>query len=197
MSTSSRNAYHHGDLRRALIAAARELVGELGPAKVTLRAVAARAGVSAAAPYRHFASKEALLAAVAATGFDELADAITPPGNEDAVAGLHEIGFRYLDFAAGEPALYRFMFGPAVPDRRTHADLAVAERRLADVFAAAVHAAQKTGRLTALAADDVMLTLRCAMHGLASLVVDGQIPARHAVPATKRIQHVIDTGLMP
>ncbi len=197
MSTSGRNAYHHGDLRLALMTAARELVGELGPAKVTLRAVAARAGVSAAAPYRHFASKEALLAAVASAGFGELADAITPTGTGDAVADLHEIGFRYLDFAVGEPELYRFMFGPAVPDRRRHADLAAAERRLADVFAAAVHAAQRTGRLTPLAADDVMLTLRCAIHGLASLVVDGQIPAEHAIRDTKRLQHVIDTGLLP
>jgi len=71
-----RGKYHHGDLRRALLDAALELVNELGPSGITLREAARRAGVTHAAPYRHFADKGALLAAVAEQGFVQLLAAI-------------------------------------------------------------------------------------------------------------------------
>lgn len=197
MSTSGRKAYHHGDLRRALLTAGRELVGELGPAKVTLRAVAGRAQVSPAAPYRHFASKEALLAAVAAQGFDELADAMAAHDTGDEEVALRATGFAYLDFAVRQPELYRFMFGPAVPDRSRHAELAAAESRLPEILITALLAARHAGGMAPLEPDDVMLTMRCVMHGLASLVVDGQVPAEHAEACAKRIMDVVDTGLRP
>lgn len=194
MSTSARKSYHHGDLRRALVTAARAMVDEVGPTAVTLRAVAARAEVSPAAPYRHFANKEALLAAVAAAGFAELAEEMTPPAG-DPVAALRESGFAYLRFAVARPRLYRLMFGAVVVDRAGHADLAAAEQRLTAVLADTVEAARRAGGLGPLAPEDVMLTLHCVMHGLSSFVVDGQVPAEEAAAATRRIMKVVDTGL--
>ena len=103
---------HHGDLRRALIAAALELVAESDVAGVTLRAVARRAGVSAAAPYHHFADKDALLAAVARDGFDALSDvqraALQGPGS--ARERLEELVKRYVLFALSHRTHYGLMF---------------------------------------------------------------------------------------
>lgn len=103
---------HHGDLRQALIAAALELVSESTAGDVTLRAVARRAGVSAAAPYHHFADKDALLAAVARDGFDSLTrvqlDVLGGPG--PARRKLEKMVEQYVRFAMGHQTHYSVMF---------------------------------------------------------------------------------------
>src|SRR4051794_27635084 len=112
--------YHHGDLQRALVDAAVALLAEGGAAAVTLREVARRAGVTHAAPYRHFADKAALLAAVAEEGFRALHDAVARAGAEapdDPLARLAASGQAYLRFAMSHPAHYRVMFGPDVAAR--------------------------------------------------------------------------------
>src|SRR5258708_21081937 len=76
---SPKAAYHHGDLRAALVRAAIELLEESGETELSLRAVARRAGVSPAAPYRHYADREALASAVAAVGYPELAQRLAAP----------------------------------------------------------------------------------------------------------------------
>jgi AcrR family transcriptional regulator len=103
---------HHGDLRQALIAAALELVAESDAAEVTLRAVARRAGVSAAAPYHHFPDKDALIAAVARTGFEALSQVqltvLSAPGS--AVGRLEELVKQYVLFAVTHRTHYDLMF---------------------------------------------------------------------------------------
>lgn len=103
---------HHGDLRHALIAAALQLVAESDVADVTLRAVARRAGVSAAAPYHHFPDKDALLAAVARDGFDELSQVqlavLGCPGS--AQGRLEELVKQYVLFAVRHRTHYDLMF---------------------------------------------------------------------------------------
>ncbi len=103
---------HHGDLRRALIGAALELVAESTPEDVTLRAVARRAGVSAAAPYHHFADKDALLAAVARDGFDALTQVQMEVlgGTGSDRRKLEEMVEQYVRFAAGHQTQYHLMF---------------------------------------------------------------------------------------
>ena len=107
-----RPAYHHGDLANALIAAALTAVEQAGPDAVSLRDLAQTLGVSRAAPYRHFADRDALLAAVAARGFEDL-----NLGYEAALAAegdgrekLRAAGRVYLDFARRRPGLFRLMF---------------------------------------------------------------------------------------
>lgn len=116
MTTPSPNhppAYHHGDLRRALLDGASAILADTGRWDFSLREVARQAGVSHNAPYRHFADKEALLAAVAVEGYEALRQRTTQAaqGAQDAVAVLTAIGEAYIAFGAANPALYRLMLG--------------------------------------------------------------------------------------
>ncbi len=171
MSTSkTRSRYHHGNLREALVEAALDLLREGGAEALSLRAAARRAGVSAMAPYRHFADKEALLAAVAAHGFAlfaaRLAEADAAPDPADALAAQ---GAAYVRFACEDPARFRLMFGAARPAgypdlyAAAGAAYAVLARRVASLV-------EESGR------DDLTLACWSLVHGLASLLVDGQVP---------------------
>jgi AcrR family transcriptional regulator len=175
MSTSDR-AYHHGDLPAALIAAARELLAEDGSEALSLRAVARRAGVSAMAPYRHFPDKEALLAAVAADGFREFTVALEAADSRaPADQALVEQGVAYVGFACAHPALFRLMFGP--PRQGMHPALKHDEAQAHGVLAARV-AAETAAPLRQ------SRTLACwsVVHGLASLIIDGQIDISGTTP---------------
>src|ERR1041384_5256402 len=100
--------YHHGDLGRALVDAARRLLEAEGPSALSLRAVAREAGVSPAAPYHHFKDKAELLDAVAQEGWDILQVKMKEAKNNDT--GVHQltsIGLAYVCFARDNPALYR------------------------------------------------------------------------------------------
>src|SRR5262245_42493142 len=111
MSTSRRGgrkaSYHHADLRPALLAAARRLLAECGAEALSLREVARKTGVSHNAPYRHFADRQALLAAVAAEGFATLAERTRAAGATAAARRrLGPIGAAYVRFALDEPNLF-------------------------------------------------------------------------------------------
>src|SRR5687767_1412456 len=97
--------YHHGDLRRALLHGAIELLAEGGTGSLTMRGAAQRAGVSPAAPYRHFTDKRAMLAAVAEEGFLALERACVgaASGREDAVESFWRRGVAYVTFAIENP----------------------------------------------------------------------------------------------
>ena len=104
--------YHHGDLRRALVDAARRILEGEGPSALSLRAVAREAGVSPAAPYHHFKDKGELLDAVALVGWEALGDAMTAAKTrtDDVGARMTEIGVAYVQFSREHPALYRVMY---------------------------------------------------------------------------------------
>lgn len=186
--------YHHGDLRRALLDAALQIVRREGMAALTLRAVARRAGVSHQAPYNHFADRDALVAAVAQEGFERLAAALAKAradaGADNPVGQLQEGGVCYVVFAVEHPALFRVMFGPELADRSTHPELSRAARAVFnDLLAPA-------GTLLARplsGGDAVGVTLWAAVHGLAMLLIDNQVPPpadasapRAAVRRTRR-----------
>src|SRR5882757_4974189 len=109
---ASKTTYHHGDLRAACLDAALELVEEGGETALSLRAVARRAGVSPAAPYRHYADREALVSAVATVGYRELAERLAAahpsPSTPEQLAS---VAIAYVQFALERPALFRLMFG--------------------------------------------------------------------------------------
>src|SRR2546430_4327077 len=104
--------YHHGDLRAGLVRAAMELLEEGGETALSLRAIARGAGVSPAAPYRHYADREALVSAVAAVGYRQLAERLAAahpaPSTPEQLAS---VGVAYVEFALAQPALFRMMFG--------------------------------------------------------------------------------------
>lgn len=166
--------YHHGDLRRALTAAALELIGERGPKGFTLTEVARRAGVSVAAPYRHFADKADLLATVAAVGFAELHTALL--AGPDPGAGsdrLVELGRRYVRWAVEHPDYYLLMFGAEVKG----ADHPQLRRAADDALGVLLGALEEAG----VAVDDrpaLAGSLWSVVHGAAALEIGGDL--RHA-----------------
>src|SRR5579863_9437475 len=108
-----RRGYHHGGLKDALVEAARVLMAEHGPSGFTLAEAAKRVGVTAAAPYRHFADRRELLGELARRGFDLFGERLTgawDEGRPDPRVALRRMGRAYLGFAAAEPGLYAAMF---------------------------------------------------------------------------------------
>jgi AcrR family transcriptional regulator len=105
--------YHHGDLRRALVDAAKQVLERDGPQALSLRAVAREAGVSPAAPYHHFKDKCDLLNALAEEGFHALSDALKAPFEGSSEPSLTAMGIAYVKFAQSNPALYRVMYDSA------------------------------------------------------------------------------------
>ncbi|MGW4490659.1 TetR/AcrR family transcriptional regulator [Streptomyces sp. NPDC004376] len=164
-------SYHHGDLRAACLRAARELLEEDGSAGLSLRAVARRAGVSATAPYRHYADREALLAAVGAEGYRELgthlAAAHPAPTSADDLA---EIAVAYVRFALDHPALFRVMFAePCDPasEERLEATIAISQYVRGIVHDVFPDADQ----------DALSTAVWALVHGLAFLHLDGKLDA--------------------
>jgi AcrR family transcriptional regulator len=168
---SPKATYHHGDLRAALVNAAIELLEESGETEFSLRAVARRAGVSPAAPYRHYANREALTSAVAAVGYRELAERLAAahasPGTPEQLAS---VAIAYVQFALERPALFRIMFGEPCDrdnDERVAATAAVSQY---------VHAIVE--RTFPQADTEALATAVWALvHGLAFLHLDGKLDA--------------------
>lgn len=107
---SERRGYHHGNLREALLEAARRLIAERGPAGFTLSDAAKLAGVSPAAPYRHFKDRQALLKEIAIQGFRQLGERLGAAARAGGPDGFLAMGRAYLAFAREEPAYYAAMF---------------------------------------------------------------------------------------
>lgn len=169
--------YHHGDLRRALVEAALTLVDERGGDVITLRAAARLAGVSEAAPYAHFPDKEALLAAVAARGFDALAAsmrrAARKAGPDDAIGRMRSMGAAYVRFALARPSLFRLMTGPVASRRAEHPVLAEAAEAASGLLGDALGDCQRAGWIAAGDTTDIRLAAWALVHGLASLANEG------------------------
>ena len=167
MSTSENEApYHHGDLRRALVAGGLVLLEEKGASALGLREIARLVGVSAAAPYRHFADRKALLEAVAAEGFRDFTAAMGKAADGVEEAGqLAAMAFAYVRFALDQPALFRLMFSSDLhpyrdPDLREQADAAYATIAVA------------AAREDKSAPGEVAVMCWSFVHGLAMLVLE-------------------------
>jgi AcrR family transcriptional regulator len=158
--------YHHGDLRPALLAAAVEAIGQAGPAAMSLRQVARRAGVSHAAAAYHFGDKAGLLTAVAAQGYRMLAQELQDA--RDAGRGFLEMGVAYVRFAVRHRAHFEVMYRPELyhPD---HAEV----RQARSATAVLLYGTDRpdAGQLAAGAAAWSLV------HGLATLWLNGNLPA--------------------
>ncbi|GGO03195.1 TetR/AcrR family transcriptional regulator [Micromonospora parathelypteridis] len=162
--------YHHGDLRRALLAAALEAIEEVGPTALSLRDLARRAGVSHAAPAHHFGDKAGLLSALAAQGFDRLAQALTATGDD-----LLEAGVAYVDFAVAHRAYFEVMFRPELY-RADDGELVAARQRARAALGAGVAALPSDGAPADTERD--ALAAWSIAHGFATLWLAGALPAR-------------------
>lgn len=191
--------YHHGDLRRALKIAAWQMVAEGGSAALTLRGAAQRAGVSSAAPYRHFPSREALLAEVVAEGFNQLAAqaGAARDAEPDPMAAYFAVGTAYLQFARANAALYRVMFN-AECDADAYPVLMAAGKRAFDVVLGAAAKLRESGQVTGHSTEAIALAGWTAIHGLAVLHADGllqrMLPLSKA-EAASTLMSVLTAGL--
>jgi AcrR family transcriptional regulator len=169
--STSGQSYHHGALKAALLNAADALLDEGGVEAVSLREAARRAGVSAMAPYRHFADKEAMLAALATRGFHAFAAALGD-ATKNSADGFAAMGCAYVRFALARPGRFRLMFGSGIGERARHPELCEAGEMASKRLLAAVKASGRAG------ADPQTTAIRAwsMVHGLSHLLLDGMLP---------------------
>lgn len=197
-----RAAYHHGNLRAALITATLRAIAEDGPDGFTLRDVARRAGVSPAAPYRHFADKDALLAAVASDCNARLGAAIAAARAEAVqmpLALFRATGIAYVQFAAANPEHFRAITIPGIAERLPPEDRARLQAMQADQERE-LAAGQAMGLISQIPLPELMLAANSLVHGLAHLIVEGALGDVDADRATELAIAVTGTfgvGLLP
>jgi AcrR family transcriptional regulator len=196
---SKQTAYHHGDLRRALLEASLELVDEAGIGALSLREVARKAGVSHSAPYHHFRDRGSLLAALAEEGFAELAGEMAEARAKaaDARARLEACGLAYVRFALRSPARFKLMFRPELAAPSEEGAVARSSTPALDTLMVAIKEAQEAG--LAPAGDPMPLVLTCwsAVHGMASLWLDGPLARNHRLfgPSADKLAALVSSTL--
>lgn len=181
----SNSTYHHGDLRTALVSSALALLEDGGAEALSIRAVARHAGVTAAAPYRHYADRDALLSAVAAVGYQELAavlvDASPEPSTPDELA---DVAVAYVQFALRRPALFRVMFSePCDPNSPERVQAAAAITAYVNSIVA-----RAFPDVDSESFSDAVWAL---VHGLAFLHLDGKFDGTDREATDRRVRAAV------
>jgi AcrR family transcriptional regulator len=173
--------YHHGNLKEALIRAALELIAAKGPSGFTFAEAARSAGVSPAAPYRHFRDREELIANVARRGFELFEAALVAAwkdGMPDTFTAFERLGRAYLEFARSEPAYYSAMFEAGIPIEVSQELRDAGERAFAVLRAAAERLVAQVPAARRPPAFMVALHVWSLAHGIASLFGRGDAGRR-------------------
>ena len=182
--------YHHGDLKRALLAAGLALLENDGAAAVGLRAVAREVGVSPAAPYAHFKNKQALMSAIAAEGFKRLSQDLSRL-KQAGTASLSDFGVAYVAFAQRHPGLYRLMFEKAGTVDATDPALMAAGD---DLFTLLTDISVPRDASPTDAAEPIASWAMA--HGLSLLLIDERLQP-HRQEQVKQILELLETGIEP
>jgi AcrR family transcriptional regulator len=188
---SQKSSYHHGDLRQALIDGAIAIITARDVDSVSLREVARQAGVSHTAPYRHFADKEGLLAAVAEEGFKGLSHALnatlkTKPAHP--TLELELCGIAYVEYAIAHPSHYRVMFGAHRGEVDRFPELAQASAAAFGILVNLLSEGQVAGALRSGNPDQLAKVVWSMMHGLVMLLLDGQIKTEAVGDVTELVK---------
>ena len=188
-----------GSLRDTLVNAAVALIARKGAQGFSLREVARRARVSEAAPYWHFADREALLAAVAERGFEEMAQGMMEIWSRDATPAerFRALGLGYVRFALAQPSYLRVMFGSEVLDKAEHPALKAAGERTFALLVQAITECQAAGQVRGGDPQAFAVAAWSIVHGLAALLIDGKLKDRAPTTAdAERLAHTITDSLM-
>lgn len=191
--TALKQKYHHGDLHTGLLDAALEIIGEAGPQGLTIRAVARRAGVSHAAPYRHFTDKDELILAVVERGFalmQQTMQARKDSAPADALNQFAASGMAYVDFALQHPAYYRIMFSGDLLSTTGHVSLQHTSTEALQEMVSDIGRCQTLGLVRQGDATTQALTILSTIHGFVSLVNDNRIG--HLLDDSKSLEDVRD-----
>lgn len=202
--TTKKRAYHHGDLARALVTAALDIIAKSGPEALTVREVAAAAGVTHGAAYRHFADKEALLAAVAEDGYRGLAQKLAAAANAAPVyppTRVRALAAAYVEFAMARPAHYRVMWGPRFNEDGRFPSL---ETAIGDAFALVI-AEFERGQFSKTFRDDqrprdLAVAFWVAAHGFVELVLRRRLKVKSDAVAVAYFGKLLEpflAGLAP
>ncbi len=180
-SGPGRRGYHHGNLREALIQSALSLIAGKGPAGFTIAEAARLAGVSPAAPYRHFRDREDLMADVARLGFERFANDLEKAwhgGQPSALEALQNVGRAYLAFARNEPAYYAAMFETGLPKTANNALEQTADRAFQVLHTATKKLVERLPDTARPPSQMVALHVWSMSHGIASLFGRGNCEPR-------------------
>jgi AcrR family transcriptional regulator len=197
-ATRKKPAYHHGELRKALIAATLKLIPTMGVRELSLRAVARRAGVSHSASYRHFSSKESLLAAIAEQGFILLAEAMRSaieahPGN--SLAKLQAAGTGYVTFGLQHPHHLQIMFGGAIGRFEEYPTLVAAAKHARQQLTGVVNEGLTSGAVRTANEQLVQVAAWAIVHGLAVLMAGGQVQTPAGVELSQAEKAAMANGV--
>ncbi len=175
MATSN---YHHGDLKNALIKAGVKILAREGVNGLSLRKVAKQAGVSHAAPYSHFADKQALIAAISTEGFKQLyirIDTIFARHHSTPESLLLETAWAYMQFALNEPDRFKLMFSSVLEKEKEYPDFVHYAQKNFSQIVDVVKVCQSAGVLRQGEPELAAVSVWGAVHGLVMLVLEGQI----------------------
>jgi AcrR family transcriptional regulator len=189
-----KRAYHHGDLSRALVSAALALVDAKGADAITLREVAAAAGVTHAAAYRHFADKTALLAAVAEEGYRQLTAHVAKPFGADTrgpKARIRTLAASSVAWALEHPSRYRVMAGPRLNEDGRFPSLEAAIAETFAFFVAEIESGQKEGVFRKEPARHLAVALWVTMHGFVDLVLRKRIAVKSTRAAVEYFEDML------
>jgi AcrR family transcriptional regulator len=181
MRLKKKSGYHHGELRRTLLDVSVDVIDKRGIDALNLRELALRAGVSSGAPYHHFADRDALLAAIAEEGFGYLEAAMIKERDaapDDATSRLAALGRAYVSFATTHRGHFRVMFRGNLRS----AELVQAKPRAFQLLWDAIEDCQRSGVAPNGDPQALVLTAWSAVHGLATLWIDGVLPKKGLNP---------------
>lgn len=170
--------YHHGNLRNVLIEAAILQIAAHGARALSLRELSRSIGVSHASTYRHFPSKESVLATIAEQGFEKLTRAMETaarPYRDDPVEMLQATGVAYVEFGVSYPHHLQVMFGDLITHHEDYPALVESSKKAYEVLVSVVREGQQSGRIGAQNERLVTLAAWAQVHGLAMLIASGQI----------------------
>ena len=178
----TRDNYHHGDLKNALIQAGIEILAEEGVGALSLRKAARKAGVSHAAPYAHFADKQTLIAAIAADGHEKIHArlvAVLERWAGDPLQQLLGVVWAYVQFGLEAPDHYKITFSGAIQDEHSYPEFVETSQRNMQVLKTIVERCRAAGIVDTEGIDPELqaISLWGVIHGLVSLIIQRQLPS--------------------
>ena len=191
-----KKTYHHGDLKNALIKAGVEILAKDGVSGLSLRKVAMKAGVSHAAPYAHFADKQALIAAISTEGFRQLYERVSGVAEKyqnQPEKQLVEVAWAYVQFAMDDPDRFKVMFSGVLEKEKEYPDFVTESQRNFQLVKMIVEANQASGRLRSGDSALVALSAWGIIHGFIMLMLEGQIS--HAVLEKMSLRELVEFQL--
>jgi AcrR family transcriptional regulator len=191
-----KKTYHHGDLKNALINAGVEILSKEGVGGLSLRKVAKKAGVSHAAPYSHFADKQALIAAISTESFRQLYERINDVAEKykkDPAKQLTEAAWAYVQFALDDPDRFKVMFSGILEKEKEYPEFVEASQKSFQQVVRIIEANQTAGRLGSGPSDLAALSAWGMIHGFIMLLLEGQIS--HTVLEQMSLRELVEFQL--